>query len=372
MRILLTTDTVGGVWTYALDLAHALARAGVEVVLAAVGPTLSERQRLEAAESDLVAFAFLPAALEWMPDPWADVARTQDWALDLATHHGVDLVHSNLLGLQFGSSQVPAVLVGHSCVLSWFDAVRGCPAPSSFDPYRARVTECLRRADAVVAPTATMLDALERHYGPFARATVIPNGRDPAFFEPGEKQPIILTAGRLWDPSKNVAALLGIASRVPWKIQAAGSTRAPGDDFVHALEGVEALGSLAPEAMGKAMRRAAIYALPARYEPFGYSALEAGLCRCALVLGDIPSLREVWEDDAVFVAPDDAEGLVAALADLIASPARREAVAARCRRRATAFTATAMARRYLSLYETLLVESARSDPSETRFTAEMI
>src|SRR5690606_29498174 len=82
MRILLTTDTVGGVWTYALDLAHALARAGVEVVLAAVGPTLSERQRLEAAESDLVAFAFLPAALEWMPDPWADVARTQDWALD--------------------------------------------------------------------------------------------------------------------------------------------------------------------------------------------------------------------------------------------------------------------------------------------------
>ena len=34
-------------------------------------------------------------------------------------------------------------------------------------------------------------------------------------------------------------------------------------------------------------------ATPAIYEPFGLSALEAGLCGCALVLGDIESLREV-------------------------------------------------------------------------------
>ncbi len=32
--------------------------------------------------------------------------------------------------------------------------------------------------------------------------------------------------------------------------------------------------------------------LPARYEPFGLSVLEAALSGCALVLGDIPSLRE--------------------------------------------------------------------------------
>ena len=59
--------------------------------------------------------------------------------------------------------------------------------------------------------------------------------------------------------------------------------------------------------------RAAIYALPARYEPFGLSALEAALSGCALVLGDIPSLREVWGDAAVFVPPDDAGGLRDAL-----------------------------------------------------------
>ena len=36
--------------------------------------------------------------------------------------------------------------------------------------------------------------------------------------------------------------------------------------------------------------RAGIYALPAVYEPFGLSVLEAALSGCALVLGDIPSL----------------------------------------------------------------------------------
>ena len=35
--------------------------------------------------------------------------------------------------------------------------------------------------------------------------------------------------------------------------------------------------------------------LPARYEPFGLSILEAALSGCALVLGDLPSLRELWD-----------------------------------------------------------------------------
>jgi glycogen synthase len=51
--------------------------------------------------------------------------------------------------------------------------------------------------------------------------------------------------------------------------------------------------------------RASIYALPARYEPFGLSALEAALSGCALILGDIPSLREVWLEAAPYVSPDD-------------------------------------------------------------------
>jgi glycosyltransferase involved in cell wall biosynthesis len=96
--------------------------------------------------------------------------------------------------------------------------------------------------------------------------------------------------------------------------------------------------------------RAPIYALPARYEPFGLSALEAGLAACALVLGDIPSLREVWDDAALFVPPGDAEALAAALNGLISDTPRRRALASRARLRALQFTPRRMATAYLQAY----------------------
>ena len=80
---------------------------------------------------------------------------------------------------------------------------------------------------------------------------------------------------------------------------------------------VRLLGCLAPAQVAEHLARAAIYCLPARYEPFGLSALEAGMSGCALVLGDIPSLREVWGDAALFVPPDDPDALRVALCRLI-------------------------------------------------------
>src|SRR5947208_2460470 len=57
-------------------------------------------------------------------------------------------------------------------------------------------------------------------------------------------------------------------------------------------------------------------AAPAKYEPFGLASLEAALSRCARVLGDIATLRELWDGAAVFVSPDDPQQLAAALRTL--------------------------------------------------------
>ncbi len=99
--------------------------------------------------------------------------------------------------------------------------------------------------------------------------------------------------------------------------------------------------------------RAAIYALPARYEPFGLTALEAALSGCALVLADLPSLRETWGDAACFADMSDPQALRAALAALIEDEPRRAELAARARARATRFTPQRLAREYLALYRTL-------------------
>jgi glycosyltransferase involved in cell wall biosynthesis len=68
------------------------------------------------------------------------------------------------------------------------------------------------------------------------------------------------------------------------------------------------------------------------------------------VLGDIPSLREIWDDAAVFVPPDDPAALEAALNHLIHEPAHRAEFARRAGRRAARYTPRRMADAYLSVY----------------------
>src|SRR5690348_18505284 len=74
-RVLMTADAVGGVWTYAVDLARALGARGTRVTLAVIGPAPSEAQRAEARAIPTLDLREHPGRLEWMDDPWADVAR---------------------------------------------------------------------------------------------------------------------------------------------------------------------------------------------------------------------------------------------------------------------------------------------------------
>jgi glycogen(starch) synthase len=120
------------------------------------------------------------------------------------------------------------------------------------------------------------------------------------------------------------------------------------------VEGPTLLGRLDSEMLGQWFRRAAIFILPARYEPFGLSALEAALCGCALVLGDTESLREIWQDAALFVRPEDPEHVRATLVQLIANPSLREDFSRRARKRADSFTPERMGRAYLEIYAKLL------------------
>jgi glycosyltransferase involved in cell wall biosynthesis len=105
------------------------------------------------------------------------------------------------------------------------------------------------------------------------------------------------------------------------------------------------------------LSRAAIYALPARYEPFGLSALEAALSGCALVLGDIPSLREVLGESALYVPPHDVDALRTVLNVLAGDPALRSRLGEAARRRALTYTPSQMAGAYYTAYQELLATS---------------
>jgi glycogen(starch) synthase len=342
-RILMSADTVGGVWTYAIELACALGEQDIEVALATMGAPLSPRQQAEARALPRLQLIESAFRLEWMEDPWDDVDRAGRWLLDLEREFRPDFVHLNTMAHGALPFRAPKLVAGHSCVLSWWQAVHGEPAPRDWEYYTRRVRQGLRGAHVVVAPSDALLNALDKHYGPLPVRVHIPNGRDPARFPPGEKENFILTAGRLWDQAKNAAALDEAAASLPWPVYAAGSHQ---PQFRRLIP----LGAQSPARLARWMGRAAIYALPARYEPFGLSALEAALAGCALVLGDIPSLREIWGPAAAYVAPEDTRALAAALELFIEDDCLRQDFSRRARARALEFTAERMANRYVAAY----------------------
>ena len=355
-RVLMTADAVGGVWTYALELARTLGTHGTEVALAVMGPPPTPSQRAETARLPNVTLYEGGYALEWMNDPWDEIARAGEWLLDLAEHCSPDLVHLNgyvHAALPWGR---PVLVAAHSCVFSWWSAVYGDVPPPPYDEYRRRVRAGLAAADLVVAPTAAMLGALEDHYGPVTRDWVIHNARDFDGFTPAPKLPKILAAGRAWDQAKNLSLLDAAAPRVAWPVILAGDCQHPDGGSLRFVD-LHCLGNLNADAMRAQFAESAIYALPARYEPFGLSALEAGLCGCALVLGNIPSLREVWGDAATFVEPDDADGLAAALNRLIADNEWRREMGRRARTRALGYTLSEMAEQYLAAYRLCLEQN---------------
>jgi glycosyltransferase involved in cell wall biosynthesis len=363
MKVLMTADAIGGVWGYALELASGLAARGVEVHLRTMGRAPRRDQLLRIAPADVAGFEHGDFALEWQDEPWADVERAGEWLLDAAEAVTPDVVHLN--GYAHGALpwNVPVVVVGHSCVLSWHEAVRGRASSAQAGAYRDAVTRGIRGADALVAPTAAMLGELDRLYARPLAGVVIPNGREAATFAPGPKEPFVAGVGRLWDEAKNLETLDCAAAALPWPVLLAGDS---GDRRCSAAR---LLGELPPDATAALLARASVFAAPARYEPFGLAALEAGLSGCALVLGDIASLREVWGDAAAFVPPDDAEALAYAVLRLIESPPMCRAAAARARRRALRYDRLSMVDAYLRLYRRLVGERTRGQAAAAEVTA---
>jgi glycosyltransferase involved in cell wall biosynthesis len=335
MRLLMTADAVGGVWTYALELARALVPHGVQTTIATMGPAPDADQLADAAQVPGINLVTSTFKLEWMEDPWSDLEAAGRWLLGIARRVQTSMVHLNGYAHAALPWHAPTLVVGHSCVASWADAVGGSIDVSWMARYRRTVTAGLRAADYVVAPTQTMLDALQRHYGPLPSTSVVANGRDATKFRAAAKEPFVFTAGRLWDAAKNADAMRAVAASLPWPVVIAGDPK------------------LSEAEIARLLSRASIFALPARYEPFGLLPLEAALSGCALVLGDIPSFREVWGDAAIYVPPDDRFELRAAIDRLIANDALRLAYADRARLRAAVYTPDRMAEQYMRIYESL-------------------
>lgn len=353
MNILMTVDAVGGVWTYAMELARSLEPYGIGFTIAAMGPRPTHAQLAEAALCANVTVHHRAFALEWMDDPWRDIDAAGHWLRQLVRRSSPDLIHLNAFVHGALDWKIPIVIVAHSCVGSRWRALRHGASPVHFDMYRERVKAAIQQADAVVAPTHDTVSAITDLYGSMNYATVIPYARDSSLFYEAPKEPFILAAGRLWDPVKNLFLLEAAAPGVSWPIHVAGEATSPTGEAAN-FSAIHPLGQLDSAALAQWYARAAIFAHPARYQPFGFAPLEAALSGCALVLADIPSLREVWADAALFVDSDDVQGWSDTLNALTEDVELRERLASCATDRALMYSPDQMAGAYLRLYSRVI------------------
>ena len=356
LRILMTTDTVGGVWTYAITLCKALEPFHVRVYLVTAGAPVQPAQKQEAECLEHVTLYETGFKLEWMEAPWDSIDAGAAWLLQLEEELQPDLIHLN--GYVYGALpwKAPVLVVAHSDVFSWWHAVKGEAPPAAWQEYYQRVGKGLQKADYLVAPTHSMLESIQELYSVSTQALVIYNGRSLETFHPGKKKLFAFSMGRLWDEGKNIRLLMEAAPLFQNPMVIAGVNHF--ENHKHSTEGTNLtyLGKLSEPDVATQLSAASVYVLPAKYEPFGLSVLEAALSGCALVLGNIGSLKELWKDSAVYVDTDDARALAKTVNYLMQNEMVRQQYAQKALEQAKAYTTTAMAAAYLQLYQKLLAQ----------------
>ena len=184
MRLLLTTDTIGGVWTFTSELTAELMERGHDVFLVSLGryPSDTQRQwisRIKTRYGDAFRYEASEIALEWMSNnKWAyygaeTLLLKAIWAFD------PDVLHLSQFCFAALPVKLPKIITAHSDVLSWSTACRpeGLEESRWLNQYRDLVNNGLQSTDAVVVPTRWMGDELKRHYHLRGAPHVISNGR---------------------------------------------------------------------------------------------------------------------------------------------------------------------------------------------------
>ena len=110
---------------------------------------------------------------------------------------------------------------------------------------------------------------------------------------------------------------------------------------------VDARGRVSRDELVELYRRASALVFPSLYEGFGQPVLEALACACPVACSDLPPLREVAGDAAVYFDPRDPESIAAATLEAIARDGSSGP------ERASAFTWDECARKHDAVYREL-------------------
>jgi glycosyltransferase involved in cell wall biosynthesis len=340
-----------GIGVYTKNLLLALARQNQARYLG-----LSHRPVRGAAELTAAGIA-----LEVQPAPFGVIWQQLQLPRRLA-RGDVDLFWSPLMTLPLSSrvESLPAVVTIHDLTVLLYPETHTAKVRLSLLPFLERSLERARRIVAVSQATAA---DLAFHFPATApRVRVVHEGVDPAFApappeevavirrELGAPDGYILYIGTL-EPRKNVGVLLSAWEALVQEDPATPPLVLAGSSGWHSRRllariaalgeahrgGVRFLGRVETERLVRLFQGARAFAYPSLYEGFGLPPLEALASGVPTVVSDAASLPEVVGDAAFTVAPQDVDGLAAALKKILDDPARAAELSRRGPLRAARF-----------------------------------
>jgi len=365
MRVLMTTDTLGGVWTYSMEMAAGLLQRGCSVLLISFGPMPSTLQReqceqLELRYSGRFQLHASEIPVEWIENDGAFYKQGIELLEREALRFAPDLVHSNQLCYGALDLPVPRVITAHQDVFARGrareDGTHVLRSPF-LTRYRAMAQRGLEGAEAVVAPTRWMLEELGKSFTLSRNTAIVAHGRSIDARLQNFRELRAIASGRVSDETKGLDTLASIESPMP--VVVAGETRPGEEGRVPGFGSARLIGQLSEAEMFDLLQHSSLFLSLSHYEPFGMTALEAGLCGCAVVARNIPSMLEVWGSAALYF--DDAESLSALLTRLNGDPQVLRDARESAFRRAQRFTRTRMVEQYLSLYRRLVTPAERTE-----------
>lgn len=356
------------------DLARELARRIEVTVLTSGRRGLATHEREDALEivrtpvwlRNAEATASLPSMLSFFPSSLRSGAR-------LLRSRPYDLVHTSfavpsgpsalLLARRFG---LPHVLSIHGGDV-WDPSKRLSPHRTPL--LKQAVRQVLQRSDRVVAQSRDTARRAREIYGE-REIDVVPLAVERPRFEPRPRSalgldpdaPVLVTVGRLI-ARKGLPELLDVVAGLP----------APRPQLVVVGEGplrgaLEArvreagitdrvlfTGFVPEERKWQLLEAADLYVSTTHHEGFGIVFLEALACGLPVVTYDRGGQTDFLDDAVARLVPaGDAEGVRAAVAELLAAPGRVREMGERARAVAADFTIERMAERYLALYAACL------------------
>lgn len=339
-------------------------------------------------QNDYVVFLHTSNAAEFVTDNLhfsTEIVSTAHYSVkeqlslpNLLRKHHFDLVHFPHLNVPVGYRQ-PYVVTIHDLIMHTFKNRAATTRHSvvyeaKHMAYRAVTRNAALRARKVIVPSqAVKKEIVDFYHLPEERIAVTYEAADDLVYDTVTKQqadrvldkyglsrPFVMYVGNVY-PHKNIELLIKSLKQLHQQCGVKLILPSARSVFLQRTEdmleqyGVRDLailpGFVPDEDLQVLYSQALAYVFPTLSEGFGLPALEAMTAGAPVICSDIPVLREICADAAVYFDPHDSESLIKAVDRLHSNPPARLELIAKGYQRAKQFSWRTMAEQTLVVYE---------------------